>query len=239
MSIKRAATITLIAASTALAACAGEEDRADEVTPFPPVERPVSAIVANQYSDEASREQSGEAETVISILGVEDGETVADIGAGKGFYMQRLAAAVGPEGKVFAQDIFEDVVSDLNVRAAANGFGNVTAVLGTPGDPQLPPNSLDHALMVHMYHEIENPYELLWHLRDSLKADATIAIVDADRITSQHGTPPDLLACELDALGFQQIAQSPLEDGRSYVAIFRADRPRPEPADILPCQNPL
>ncbi|MBZ6380065.1 hypothetical protein B5C34_00200 [Pacificimonas flava] len=222
-----------------LAACDGSgAGTDDELSPFPPVERPVSAIVASQYSDEASREQTGEAQTVISVLGVEEGETVADIGAGKGFYMQRLAAAVGPTGRVYAQDIFEDVVNDLEVRANANGYGNVRAVLGTPGDPGLPQDSLDHVLMVHMYHEIENPYELLWHLRDSLKPDATVAIVDADRITSQHGTPPELLACELGALGFQQIAQSPLEDGSVYVAIFRAERPRPQPEDIQPCQNP-
>lgn len=222
-----------------LAACGDDTPKAiEDISPFPPVERPVSAITSNQYSDETSREGTGEAETVLSVLGVEPGDTVADIGAGRGFYMQRLAAAVGPEGTVYAQDIFDDVVSDLEVRANANGFGNVEAVLGTPSDPKLPKGSLDHALLVHMYHEIENPYALLWHLRDSLKPDATVAIVDADRITSQHGTPPDLLACEMNALGFDQVAQAPLEEGAAYVAIFRAVQPRPEPADIRPCQNP-
>ena len=152
--------------------------------------------------------------------------------------MQRLAEAVGPAGTVYAQDIFPDVVEDLEIRASANGFGNVDAVLGTPADPSLPPNSLDHAIMIHMYHEIENPYALLWHLRESLKPEATIAVADADRITSQHGTPLDLLACELAAVGFEQVAQSPLEDGASYVAIFRQARPRPEPQDIVPCRNP-
>ena len=218
-------------------ACGGEGGTGDDdLSPFPPVERPVSAIVANQYSDEESREATGEADTVISILGVEEGDTVADIGAGKGFYMQRLADAVGESGTVYAQDIFEDVVQDLAVRANAYGYGNVRPVLGTPSDPRLPENSLDHALMIHMYHEIDNPYALLWHLRGSLKPDATIAVADADRITSQHGTPPDLLACELRAVGFEQIAQSPLEDGKSYVAIFKAEGPRPAPEDIVPCQ---
>lgn len=237
MSINRGAAAALLLLASAACDAGGAQEE-DELSPFPPVERPVSAIVANQYSDETSREQTGEAETVISILGVEEGDTVADIGAGKGFYMQRLAAAVGPEGRVYAQDIFPEVVSDLEVRASANGFGNVRSVLGTPGDPRLPETSLDHALMIHMYHEIENPYELLWHLRGSLKPGATIAIVDADRITSQHGTPPALLACELSALGFSQIAQSPLQDD-TYVAVFEADQPRPAPEDIVPCQNPL
>ncbi|EMD82963.1 class I SAM-dependent methyltransferase [Pacificimonas flava] len=228
-----------LAAILMLSACNGADSSSDEeLSPFPPVERPVSAIVASQYSDEASREQTGEANTVLAVLGVEAGDTVADIGAGKGFYMQKLAAAVGEGGRVYAQDIFPDVVSDLEVRANANGFGNVEAVLGTPADPKLPEESLDHALLVHMYHEIENPYALLWHLREALRPDATIAVVDADRITSQHGTPPELLACELGAIGFEQVAQSPLEDGNTYVAIFRASEPRPAPEDIVPCQNP-
>ena len=228
----------LLAAVLALAACDGGDAPTEELSPFPPVERPVSAIVANQYSDEGSREQTGEAEAVIAILGVEPGDTVADIGAGKGFYMQKLAQAVGPSGTVYAQDIFENVVSDLEVRANANGFGNVRSVLGTPSDPKLPEASLDHALMIHMYHEIENPYALLWHLRDSLKPDATIAIADADRITSQHGTPPALLKCELEAVGFAEVAEERLEDGKSYVAVFRQAGPRPEPQDIVPCRNP-
>ncbi|MBV7257619.1 methyltransferase domain-containing protein [Pacificimonas sp. WHA3] len=240
MSNIRLAPFCLIAAClTLLSACDGppEEPEAD-ITPFPPVERPVSAIISNQYSDEEAREGTGEAETVLSVLGVEPGETVADIGAGRGFYMQRLAEAVGPEGLVYAQDIFGDVVEDLSVRASANGFANVEAVLGTPFDPKLPKESLDHALLVHMYHEIENPYALLWHLRESLKPGATIAIVDDDRITSQHGTPPELLECEVSALGFVQVAQAPLKDGSAYVAIFRAKNPRPAPQDIRPCQNP-
>ena len=222
-----------------LAACDnGKAEPSADITPFPPVERPVSAITSNQYSDEESREGTGEAETVLSVLGVEEGETVADIGAGLGFYMQKLAEAVGPDGQVYAQDIFPDVVQDLSVRASANGFGNVEAVLGSPADPGLPENSLDHALMIHMYHEIENPYAFLWHLRSSLKPDGTIAIVDADRITSQHGTPPALLECELNAMKFTQVAQAPLEEGRTYVAVFRATGPRPAPEEIVPCENP-
>lgn len=236
MSTKRLITAALMIA--ALAACDQQSPPAEDISRFPPVERPVSAIVSNEYSDEASREKTGEAETVLSILGVESGETVADIGAGRGYYMQKLARAVGPTGRVYAQDIIPDVVSDLEVRANANGFGNVRAVLGTPNDPRLPKNSLDHAILIHMYHEIENPYALMWHLRESLKPDAAIAVVDANRITSRHGTPPELLACELEALGFEQIAQSPLEDGEAYVAIFRTVAPRPAPEAIEPCRNP-
>ncbi|MEM8826158.1 MAG: methyltransferase domain-containing protein, partial [Pseudomonadota bacterium] len=215
-----------------------EIEPADDLSPFPPVERPVSVTTAFQYSDEVSREGTGEAEKVLAALGVGPGDAVADIGAGRGFYMQKLADAVGPDGRVYAQDIFPDVVSDLEVRASANGYGNVRSVLGTPDDPGLPPDSLDHALLVHMYHEIGNPYALLWHLRGSLKPDATIAVVDADRITSQHGTPPDLLVCELAALGFEEMTREGLEEGVAYVAVFRQVAPRPEPQDIVPCEGP-
>ncbi len=203
---------------------------------FPSVERPVAEIVSAQFSDEESREQAGEARRVMDLMGIAPGSTVADIGAGRGYYTVNLSRRVGEAGRVYAEDIFENTVNDLSGRVKAAGYGNVSIVLGTPGDPKLPPQSLDRALLVHMYHEIENPYELLWNLRTSLKPGALVGIVDADRPTRNHGTPPWLLECEVTTIGFERQALHEL-DGKSYLAIYTATGERPRPIDIQPCRS--
>jgi len=90
--------------------------------------------------------------------------------------------------------------------------------------------------MVHMYHEIAQPYEFLWHLRPSLKPDGLVVVVDADRTTRNHGTPPALLTCEFAAVGFQRVSLEPMASAGGYLATFRPMGPRPEPADIRPCR---
>jgi hypothetical protein len=82
---------------------------------------------------------------------------------------------------------------------------NVTISLGEPHDPRLPAHSLDAAILVHMYHEIAQPYGLLYNLVPALKPSARVGIVDAIGPTSEHGTPPSLLRCELAAVGYREI----------------------------------
>jgi SAM-dependent methyltransferase len=229
----------------ALAACdapqasvglpAGGAEASSAAPLFPAPARPVAAIVSDQYSDEAARDREGEAELVLSLLGVRPGMAVADIGAGRGYYTVRLSPAVGPTGIVFANDIMAPVLARLNERAVREGLGNVRAILGAPGNANLPPASTDLALMVHMYHEIEDPYGLLWHLHDQLRPGGRVAILENDRPTSQHGTPPALLACELAAAGFRQQETHQLPTG-SYLAVF-APATRPAPEAITPCQS--
>ena len=95
----------------------------------------------------------------------------------------------------------------------------------------LTPQSIDAAFMIHMYHEITRPYELLWNLSRALKASGTLAIVDQDGPTDQHGTPPALLRCELSVLGYEQKQKAVLDDG-AYVILFRAPREPLAPADV-------
>lgn len=204
---------------------------------FPSVERPVANIISSEFSDEADRERVGEAAEVMDLMQIDPGDVVADIGAGNGYYTMKLAARVEASGRVFAEDIMPDTTARLKKRVASARLDNVVVVLGTPDNPGLPARSLDHALLVHMYHEIENPYALLWHLRTSLKPGATVGIIDADRPTRDHGTPSWLLACEVGAIGFSQYAFHQLGDGKSYLSIFKATQPRPKPLDIQPCRS--
>ena len=114
-------------------------------------------------------------------------------------------------------------------------MNNVTLALGEAHDPRLPPASVDVALLVHMYHEIDQPFGLLANLLPALRPGGRVAILDADRVTSRHGTPPALLECELRAVGFRQAAFHPLEGGATYLAVFTPPSQPPAPASIVPC----
>jgi ubiquinone/menaquinone biosynthesis C-methylase UbiE len=201
---------------------------------FPAPDRPVADIVSAAWSDEQSRDNGGEAQKVFRLLGVRSGLAVADIGAGSGYYTSRLAPAVGPTGVVYANDIIPDYLGRLRRRMEAEGHSNVRFVLGDAGNANLPSGSVDLALMVHMYHEISDPFGLLWHLHEDLRPGGRVAIIDANRPTGRHGTPPALLRCELAAAGFRQLSWDRLENG-SYLAVFTPET-RPEPAAIKPCR---
>ena len=88
-----------------------------------------------------------------------------------------------------------------------------------------------------MYHEVSQPYGLLWNLHAALKPGARVAVVDVDRETTRHGTPPKLLACELAQVGYRQAAFYPLARAKAYLAVFESDVPRPPTAKIKPCHD--
>lgn len=199
---------------------------------LPALKRPVAPIVSSGWSTEASRDHAGEAARVIRLAGVRRGMRVADVGAGDGYYTLKLAAAVGPRGEVIAEDIMPGVVARLKRRAA--GLGNVRVTLGSADDPRLPGAALDRVFLIHMYHEIEQPYALMWQVHDAMKPDGLVVIVDNDRATAAHGTPPGLLRCELAAVGFQRVSRRELGDGGGYVATFRPVA-RPAPQNVRPC----
>lgn len=173
----------------------------------------------------------------MDLAGVTPGMTVADIGAGEGYYTIRLAERVGAKGRVLAQDIIPEVRNRLAERVYREQLDNVSVKLGAPADPKLPANSFDRILMVHMYHEIEAPYEFLWRMRPSLKPGGRVVIVDANRQTTDHGTPPALLACELAAVGYRQIEAMALPQQGTYLRVFETVGKRPEPGAIAVCKG--
>ena len=204
--------------------------------PFPAADRPVAHIVSSRWSTEEARDRLNEAAEVMDKAGIAKGMTVADIGAGEGYYTIRLAQRVGKDGRVLAEDIVAGVRDTLADRVARERLDNVSVRLGDPADPKLPGASFDRVLMVHMYHEIGQPYEFLWRLRPSLKHDGLVVVVDANRVTQNHGTPPALLKCEFAAVGYRQVSTSDMPSAGGYLATFRAVGPRPDPADIKPCR---
>lgn len=226
--------LLLLAACNPLAPGNGAE-RAAELTDFPKADRPIAPIVSTRWSTEEARDRVNEAEDIMDRAGIRPGMTIADIGAGEGYYTVRLARRVGPEGRVLAVDVMPEVIEALGRRITREDWRNVSVKLGAPADPKLPADSFDRILMVHMYHEISEPYAFLWHLSPALKPDGEVIVVDADRPTDQHGTPPRLLACEFAAMGFrlEQLVPKPTAGG--YLARFRRATARPDPAYIRPC----
>lgn len=158
---------------------------------------------------------------------------VADIGAGDGYYVNRLSPMVGASGRVYGNDIVRDYLVLLQTRVAREKLGNVQVVLGDAHDPRLPSGDVDVAIMIHMYHEIEQPFGLLWNLATSMKAGGRLVILDLERKTYGHGTPPALLRCELRAVAYRELSFT-RTGSEEYVAIFAAPTvgARPTPAGI-------
>jgi len=134
------------------------------------------SLVAVAVSPAAERRGSGNRDAwqqparVVADLGLKNGSTVADVGCGSGYFTFRLAKAVGPTGKVYAEDISEKALAALKVRAEREGAKNVTIVQGEPSDTHLPDAPLDAALFVNVYHHVPKEH------RAGLTADVVRAV---------------------------------------------------------------
>ncbi len=204
---------------------------------FPKAARPIAPIVSSRWSTEEARDKAQEADLVMDIAGTNPGMTVADIGAGEGYYTVRLAARVGKSGRVLAQDVIPKVRDKLAQRVTRDNLDNVSVKLGGFADPKLPANSFDRIFMVHMYHEIDAPFEFLWRLRPALRVGGRVILVDANRTTDKHGTPPALLDCELEAVGYRRVDYRDMPEAGGYLAAYEASGNRPQPGQIKPCKQ--
>ncbi len=233
----RALFAIILCVTGLLPACQRSGSSGREGLRFPAPNRPVAPIISASYSDERTRDENGEAERAMDRLGIISGMRVADIGAGEGYYTVRLARRLGPTATIYAQDVQSDYLKQLEVRLAREGITGIRLVLGEPRAPKLPPASIDLAILSHMYHEIENPFEFLYRLRPALAPNARIGIIDADRPTQDHGTPPTLLRCELAAVGYRQVDFLPLAPAEGYLAIFVPPDTLPPVETINPCKQ--
>lgn len=241
-SLWRGATGRRLAAALclALAACdaAGpaSEDSRGAASGFPVADRahaPSPATVA-----EAQRDRAREAESVIAMAEIRPGMTVADIGAGEGYYTVRLAPRVGPHGRVLAEDIDPAVLRDLGDRVQRERLDNVSITLGGAADPNLPPASFDRVFLVDVYGYVGEPYAFLWHLRPTLRPGGEVVVFDRERPAREGGVSSALLQCEFAATGFRlrRFARKPELGG--VFATFTVAGPRPDPSAIVPCRDP-
>ncbi len=130
-----------------------------------------------QWLERREREREERGSRLLRALALEPGMSVADIGAGSGYFSRRIAPKIAP-GRVFAVDVQAEMVAMLQDVAAEPGFSNVVPVLGGERDPRLEAGSIDLALMVDVYHELEFPAEMLAALVRALKPDGRVVFVE-------------------------------------------------------------
>lgn len=234
--IRRSAFLLALLALSACQQKVEDSDRPATSREFPQAFRPISKTVSTQFSTEAQRDQQGEAKAVMDLAKIAEDTTVADIGAGEGYYTVRLGQRVGKNGRVLAEDIDPGAIKRLGERVYHDRLDNVSIKTGTPDDPRLPEASFDRIFMVHMYHEVAEPYAFLWRMRPALNKGGQVIVVDQDRATDQHGIPPALLFCEMGAVGFRLVQFVRKPELTGYYAQFEAVGARPAPGEIKPCK---
>jgi ubiquinone/menaquinone biosynthesis C-methylase UbiE len=192
-------------------------------TPAPP-QHPTSTPYTGDLSifEEPGREKRLQIDRVMDLLQLKQGSTVADIGAGSGWFSVRAARRVGPNGRVIAEDINAKAIAYIQQRAQREHLANIVPVLGTPDDPKLTPNSLDAALMLKVYHEIAHPPLVLANLRAALKPGARFGIIDRNGNGGDHGLKESIVRDEVEHAGFRQVGRYDFTkaDGQDYFLIF-------------------
>ncbi|HEY0983347.1 class I SAM-dependent methyltransferase [Schlesneria sp.] len=133
------------------------------------------------WLERPEREEEERLSELVRQLKLQPGQVVADIGAGSGVITMKMAEEVGPTGKVFAVDIQQEMLDLLGDKLQDRKIENIELVLGTDKSPKLEPNSIDLALMVDVYHELEFPFEMLLELSSALKPGGRIALVEYRR----------------------------------------------------------
>jgi ubiquinone/menaquinone biosynthesis C-methylase UbiE len=232
--LRTSATILCLAVTSACGSSGSSSRPArstDTTSNYPAPRRAVSDIVAPRWTDERIRDRQREAARVFEHLSLRPGMAVADIGAGDGYYVARLVPLLGDSGVVFGQDVRDDYLDLLRERAKTARWRTVQIVLGADDDPRLPTRSVDVALMIHMYHEITQPFALLVRLAPAMRPGGQLAILDREAPTGAHGTPIALLTCELRAVGYERVSRIEMDAGE-YLAVFRAPDQAPAPGEI-------
>jgi predicted methyltransferase len=152
---------------------------------------------------------------IMDAMAIADASVVADIGAGSGWFTIRLARRVGPQGLVYAEDVQKEMINAISRRVGREGLNNVRPVLGLKNDPRLPPQSLDAALMVDAYHEIENRVAVLSSLARALKPQGRIGVVDfrldgtGPGPSPEERVSPDVVVKDAKEAGLRLIRQEP------------------------------
>lgn len=139
---------------------------------------PVMGVGGAGWLERPEREDEEAPSKALDALELKPGMVVADIGAGSGYYSSRIAKRVGPTGRVYATDIQQGMIDILDRRITAEGLTNVTTVLGGMDDPRLPPASIDLAIMVDVYHELQQPQLFLQRLKGTFKPNGRLVLLE-------------------------------------------------------------
>ena len=203
---------------------------------------------------EGQREQWQKVDEIFAAMGVKAGATVADIGAGDGFFTTRLSKAVGADGRVLAVDIAADALRRLRSRIQTDGLLNVDVVQGASDDPRLPTGSIDAALIVNAYHEMTEHQAMLAKIKAALKPSGRLVIVEPisparrgarrEDQTRNHEIAAELVLEDARAAGFSQVSlRDPFTDRPSghdeeWILVLAPSAPA-APAAALSAERPL
>jgi ubiquinone/menaquinone biosynthesis C-methylase UbiE len=175
-------------------------------------QRQPAAVMSAEGADwlvRPERIQEEDPDRMLAALDIKKGSVVADIGAGVGYHVWRMADIVGPTGKVIGEDIQEGMIRLLRKNIEDRKLRNVEIVVGTPTDPKLPANSLDLVLMVDVYHEFAEPVAMMKHIQNALKPDGRVVLVEFRKedpsvpIQPLHKMSVQDVRSELEPLGFK------------------------------------
>ena len=159
---------------------------------------------------------------VMDILGIGRGKTVADIGAGSGWFSVRAAQRVTSAGLVYAVDINPEAIRYIQERVRREGTSNIRTILSKPEDPQLPADAIDAVLLLKTYHEVANPVALLGNLHKALRPNARIGIIDRNGNGENHGVDRDTVIREAGGAGYSLVGEYDFvkSDGEDYFLVF-------------------
>ena len=156
----------------------------------------------------SERVETEKPEELLDLLGIKEGDVVADIGAGVGFFSLRAAERVGRTGKVLAVDVQPEMIDGLKMMMERFGHKNIVPILGSVDDPKLPADSVDHVLIIIAYHEFSQPVEMMRHIRKAMKDDGQMLIVEykaenpESRVDPLHKMSEAEIMEQIPALGF-------------------------------------
>jgi SAM-dependent methyltransferase len=182
---------------------------AQTATPAQAQHRPTSTPYTGDLSifETPGREERLHIERVMDVLRIAPGKSVADIGAGSGWFTVRAAKRVGNSGRVYAVDINPAAIEYIDERIHKEQLDNVKTILGKPGNPELPPDSVDAVLLLKTYHEVEEPVALLRNLRAALRPGARLGIIDRDGNGEDHGVHKKIVLREADEAGYRLLEE--------------------------------
>ena len=157
----------------------------------------------------------------MDILGISPGKTVADIGAGSGWFTDRAAKRVGDTGNVYAVDINPEAIRYIDARIRKENLHNVKPILGRADNPLLPAK-IDAVLLLKTYHEVAQPITLLRNLRPSLAPGARVGVIDRNGNGENHGVARDTVIREANEAGYELVEKDDfVKDGMDYFLVFR------------------
>ena len=209
-----------------LASCLAAAGQAPSSQPAP--QRKTSTPYTGDLSifETPGRDERLHINQVMDALAIAPGKTVADIGAGSGWFTVRAAKRVTGSGTVYAVDINSEAIDYINQRIKKDQLHNVKTILSKPDDPELPPASVDAVLLLKTYHEVANPVALLRNLRASLRPGARVGIIDRNGNGEDHGVQKDVVIREAGQAGYRLLEEHDdlvkAEDRVDYFLVFVA-----------------